>query len=67
MLAKGSAPKRKTCDYGTEPVVVHTSASLACELKAETANERMIDERVAAEVWKLGRIGALCCKFWSKW
>lgn len=57
VLAKGAPPKRKTYDYGKEPVVVHTPASLARELKAEAVMERMIDERVAAEVWKLGRIG----------
>ena len=56
VLAKGSAPNRKTYDYGTEPVVVHTPASLARELKAEAGKERMIDERVAADVWKLGRV-----------
>ena len=56
VLAKGSPPKRKTYDYGKQPVVVHTPASLARELKAEAGKERMIDERVAAEVWKLGRV-----------
>ena len=56
VLATGSAPKRKTYDYGTEPVVVHTPASLAHELKAEASKERMIDERVVAEVWKVGRV-----------
>ena len=56
VLATGSEPKRKTYDYGTEPVVVHTPKSLARELKAEAAKERMIDERVAAKVWKLGRV-----------
>ena len=54
--AKGPAPERKTCDHGTEPVVVHTPASLARELDAEAGKERMIDERVGADVWKLGRV-----------
>ena len=56
VLATGSEPKRKTYDYGKEPVVVHTPASLARELKAEAGTERMIDERVADDVWKLGRL-----------
>ena len=56
VLAKGSAPNRNTYDYGTELVVVRTPKSLARELKAEAAKERMIDERVAADVWKLGRV-----------
>ena len=54
--AKGPAPERKTCDHGADPVVVHTPASLARERKAETGKERMIDERVAADVWKLGLV-----------
>ena len=56
VLAKGAPPSRKTYDYGKEPVVVHTLASLARELKAEAGMERMIDERVVAEVWNLGRV-----------
>ena len=51
--AKGPAPKRKNCDHGTDPVVVHTPASLARKLKAEAGKERMIDERAAGEVRKL--------------
>ena len=34
--AEGAPPKRKTYDYGKEPVVVHTPTSLACEFKADT-------------------------------
>ena len=56
VLAKGSMPGRRTCDYGKEPVVLHTPASLARELGDEASQERMIDERVAAEVWELGRV-----------
>lgn len=56
VLAKESMPGRRTYDYGKEPVVVHTPASLASELGDETAQERVIDERVAAEVWELGRL-----------
>ena len=56
VLAKGSEPKRKNVDYGKEPVVVHTPASLARELKDEAGRERMIDERVAIDAWKLGRL-----------
>lgn len=57
VLATGSEPNRKTYDYGNEPVVVHTPESLARELKAEASKERVIDERVAADVWKLARGG----------
>ena len=56
VLAKGPMPGRRTCDYGHKPVVLHTPASLARELAAEASQERMIDERVAADVWKLGRV-----------
>ena len=56
VLAKGAMPGRRTCDYGDEPVVLHTPTSLARELGAEASKERMIDERVAADVWKLGRV-----------
>ena len=54
--AKPSMPGRRTCEYGHEPVVGHTPTSLARELGAEASKERMIDERVAADVWKLGRV-----------
>ena len=56
VLAKGAMPGRRTCDYGHEPVVLHTPASLARELGAEASKERVIDERVAADVWELGRV-----------
>ena len=56
VLAKGAMPGRRTCDYGHEPVVLHTPASLSRELEAEASQERMIDERVAAAVWELGRL-----------
>ena len=56
VLAKGAMPGRRTCDYGHQPVVLHTPTSLARELAAEASQERMIDERVAAEVWELGRV-----------
>lgn len=46
----------RTCDYGTGPVVVHTPASLARELGAEASKERMIEQRVAADVRELGRV-----------
>ena len=56
VLAKGSMAGRRTCDYGHQPVVLHTPASLARELEAEASQECMIDERVAADVWELGRV-----------
>ena len=56
VLANAAQSQRKTFDYGKEPIVVHTPASLAHELKAEARKERMIDERVAANVRELGRI-----------
>ena len=56
VLAYESRVHRKTYDYGKEPIVVHTPASLARELRAESGRERVLDERVAAEVWKLGRV-----------
>ena len=52
----GSRPQRKTFDYGKEPIVVHTPASLAHELKAEARKDLMIGDRIAANVWELGRI-----------
>ena len=56
VLARGTMPGRKTCDYGHEPVVLHTPNSLSRELGAEASKERMIDERVATDVWELGRL-----------
>ena len=55
VLANDARPRRNTFDYGKEPIVVHTPASLAKELQAEARTERMIDERVAARVRELGR------------
>ena len=40
-------------DYGKGPVVVHTPATLARELKAEAKLTPELDERVADAVWKL--------------
>ena len=56
VLAKKAMPGRRTCDYGHEPVVLHTPASLARELEAEASQERMIDERLAADVRELCRV-----------
>ena len=56
VLAKGAMPGRRTCDYGHEPVVLHTPASLARGLGDEASKERMLDERAAADVWELGRV-----------
>ena len=56
VLANDARPQRKTFDYGNAPIVVHTPASLARELKAEARQERVIDEQVAANVWELGRV-----------
>ena len=50
VLANAARSQRKTFDYGKEPIVVHTPASLAHELKAEARKECTIDERVAANV-----------------
>ena len=44
---------RNRYDYGKGPVVVHTPATLARELKAETECSCDLDERVADAVWKL--------------
>ena len=44
---------RNRYDYGKGPVVVHTPATLARELKAETECPCELDERVADAVWKL--------------
>ena len=57
VLAYESRVRRKSYDYGRQPVAVHTPASLARELKAEAREERTIDERVAAGVWEIGRVG----------
>ena len=55
VLADESRIQRKKYDYGKEPIVVHTLATLAEELRAEASQPRELDERVAAEVWKLAR------------
>ena len=55
VLANDARPQRKTFDYGKEPVVVHTPASLARELETEARTERMVDEHVAASVRELGQ------------
>ena len=44
---------RTRYDYGKGPVVVHTPATLARELKAESERSRELDERVADAVGKL--------------
>ena len=44
---------RTQYDYGKGPVVVHTPATLARELKAEAERSRELDERVADTVGKL--------------
>ena len=56
VLAYESRIHRKTYDYGKEPIEVHTPASLARALRAEAAREPVLDENVAAKVWKLGRV-----------
>ena len=43
-------------DYGKGPVVVHTPATLARELKAEAVLPRELDERVADAVAELGPV-----------
>ena len=55
VLAYESRIQRKKYDYGKEPIVVHTLASLADELRAEANQPPELDEQVAAEVWKLAR------------
>ena len=45
---------RTQYDYGKGPVVVHTPATLARELKAESEHSPELDERVADAVGKLG-------------
>ena len=56
VLAYESRVHRKGYEHDEESVAVHTPASLAHELRAEAGREREIDERVATEVWKLGRV-----------
>ena len=56
VLVSDTRPRRKTFDYGKEPIVVHTPASLSRELKSEARTERVIDERVAVSVRELARI-----------
>ena len=53
VLSKGSRPKRNTYTHGKRTIVVHTPASLARELRGEARKERVLDRRVAADVWKL--------------
>ena len=53
VIAGGSHPARNQYDYGKGPVAVHTPATLARELKAETERPCELDERVADAVWKL--------------
>ena len=47
---------RTRYDYGKGPVVVHTPATLARELKAESERSRELNERVADAVGKLGPV-----------
>ena len=54
VIGGGTHPARNQYDYGKGPVAVHTPATLARELKAETERPRDLDERVADAVWKLG-------------
>ena len=53
VLGNESRLTRNQYDYGKGPVVVHTPASLARELKAETERPPELDKRVADAVWKL--------------
>ena len=53
VLGHESHLTRNQYDYGKGPVVVHTPASLARELKAETERPPELDKRVADAVWKL--------------
>ncbi len=56
VLGGGSHPTRNQYDYGKGPVVVHTPATVARELKAEAQRPRELDERVADAVAKLGPV-----------
>ena len=53
VLSRGSRPRRNTYTHGKASIVVHTPASLARELRGEARRERVLDRRVAADVWKL--------------
>ena len=53
VLGGGTHSTRNQYDYGKGPVVVHTPATLARELKAETECPCQLDKRVADAVWKL--------------
>ena len=53
VLGHESRPGRNQYDYGKGPVVVHTPATLARDLKAESERSRELDERVADAVGKL--------------
>ena len=53
VLGHESRPNRNQYDYGKGPVVVHTPATLARELKAEAKLTPELAERVADAVWKL--------------
>ena len=53
VLGGGTHRTRNRYDYGKGPVVVHTPATLARELKAETECPCELDERAADAVWRL--------------
>ena len=53
VLGDGTHSTRNQYDYGKGPVVVHTPATLARALKAETECRRDLDEGVADAVWML--------------
>ena len=53
VLGSESRLARNQDDYGKGPVVVHTPATLARELKAEAKLTPELDEHVADAVWKL--------------
>ena len=53
VIGDGTHSTRNQYDYGKGPVVVHTPATLARALKAETECPRDLDEGVADAVWML--------------
>ena len=56
VLAYEKRIKRKDYDYRKEPIVARTPALLARELAVEAGRTRMLDEGIAAAVWKLGHV-----------
>lgn len=59
VLAYETDIKRRNYSHGKEKIAVYTQDTLAAlmrEMREESRGERSLDERVAKDIWKLGRV-----------